>query len=270
MTIDLLVCNYNTQPLLERLLNSLHADYAPDVWKIYIADNDSSDGSQRWLMNNLHRYHIEEVVYNENIGYAAAINHLSYISNSDFLCAVNADTWFTTEHVKQVQASFEVHPEAGIIGPKQMDESNRIRHGGIFWTGTSSLQHRGWGEYDPLDTGYKDTVAAATVSGSIYYVRRETWDEMWLDPNYQALFPEVQGAFLPTPMYFEETFCSMHAQSKGWTILYDGSIETAGHTWHASNPVGSNISYFEISKDIYRKTCQLMSIKNEFDDQLIR
>ena len=145
----------------------------------------------------------------------------------------------------------------------------RIRRGGILWTGTEQLEHRGWGQYDPLDEGFKDVVACATVSGSIYYVRRTAWNEMYLDDTFQFLFPSVQGAFLPTPLYFEETFCSMHAQAKNWTVLYDGTVKTAGHSWHASNPVGSNVHYFEISKDIYRQTCQMMGIRNEFNDHLV-
>lgn len=269
MSVDLLICNYNTQPLLKRLLDTLHSDYEAGVWNIYIADNNSSDGSQKWLMDNRYDYHIEEIEFNENVGYAEAINDLSYKCDSEFLCAVNADTWFTTRHVKQIETAFLSNPKAGVIGPKQMDESSRIRHGGIMWTGNSSLEHRGWGQYDPLDVAYKDTMACATVSGSIYYVRRQAWDEMRFDPQFEELFPSAKGAFLPTPMYFEETFCSMHAQAKGWHVIYDGTVETAGHTWHASNPVGSNVHYFDISKDIYRQVCRKMKIRNEFDDHLL-
>lgn len=270
MTIDLLVVNYNTRSLLENLLETLHSDYEENVWKLYIADNDSPDDSAEWLEANKSKYDIENIFHFDNIGYAAAINKMSLYSKSNFLAAINADTWFSTNHVKQVEQSFLSNPTAGVIGVKQLDKEYRIRHGGIFFTDKfGHMVHRGWSEYDPLDTKLKDKVICGTVSGSIYYMRKEAWNAVLNHPVYKELFPDVEGAFLPTPMYFEETFFSMAVQSLGWDVLYDGTIETAGHQWHASAPVGANTGYFDVSRNIYRFACQKMGIRNEFNDHLI-
>lgn len=270
MTIDLLVVNYNTRTMLEDLLNTLHSDYQENVWKLYIADNNSPDDSAEWLRANRDNYDIEEVFFFDNIGYAAAINKMSTYSKSEFLAAVNADTWFTTNHVKQVEQSFLETPSAGVIGVKQLDKNSRIRHGGIFFTDRMGhMTHRGWADYDPLDMKVKDKVICGTVSGSIYYMRRKAWDDVLNHPVYMELFPDAEGAFLPTPMYFEETFFSMAVQSLGWDVVYDGTVETAGHHWHASAPVGANTGYFDVSRNIYRYACQKMGIRNEFNDHLV-
>ncbi len=264
MTVDLLVVNYNTKDLLKRLLDTLHSDYESGVWKLYIADNASPDDSVEWLNENKDSYQINHISQNENIGYSAAINNLAAISSSQYLCAVNADTWFTTNHVKQVAESFRRHRPAAVIGVKQMDESSRIRHGGIFWDGRSNPVHRGWGQYDPLDQMHKDVIPCWTVSGSIYYVRRTAWDHMANYIPYREQFPNNTGAFLPTPHFFEETFCSQLAHHLGYQVLYDGSVETAGHTWHASSDVGeASNNYFHISREIYIRACNKLGIKHE-------
>lgn len=264
MTIDLLIVNYNTKDLLKRLLDTLHSDYEEGVWKIYLADNDSKDGSKEWIAENAAKYSIEFISFNQNIGYSAAINHLASKSNSEFLCAVNADTWFTTSHVRQVEQSFKELPNAAVIGVKQVDERRLIRHGGIFWDGVNNPEHRGWGLHDANDTFFKDRVQCWTVSGSIYYVRRSMWDAMTEYEPYRELFPRALGPFLPTPHFFEETFCSQLAHHMGYEVWYDGTVETAGHSWHASSDVGeASRNYFEISRNLYKATCERLGIPHE-------
>jgi len=261
--------NYNTKKLLERLLDTLHSDYEPGVWNIYISDNASTDGTREWLTENFHKYNLKYFGFNENIGYSAAINNLVALSkagsNSEFLCAVNADTWFTTSHVKQVIESFHKTPNAAVIGVKQMDENKLIRHGGIFWDGVKNPIHRGWSMKDPFDASYKDRVPCWTVSGSIYYMRRNVWDEVAEYEPFKTLYPNLRGAWLPTPMYFEETFYSQLVQHLGYEVWYDGTVDTAGHTWNAST--GSHNeklqNLFQTSRQMYIQTCEALGIPHE-------
>jgi GT2 family glycosyltransferase len=171
--VDLLVVNYNTKDLLKRLVDTLHDsidDHDNLPWKLYISDNGSTDGSiemlREWCTFPV-RYNIAAVVQNENVGYAKAINHLASISNSEFLCAVNADTWFTTNHVREVIDTFNENLRIGVVGVKQMDEEKKIRHGGIFWDGETNPIHRSWAMPDPNDYLCKDIKQCWTVSGSI-------------------------------------------------------------------------------------------------------
>lgn len=261
--------NYNTRWMLERLLNTLKSDFEPDVWNIYLADNDSPDDSAEWIQKNIHSYpNVKAVCYNSNIGYSAAINELALLSNSEFLCAVNADTWFTTNHVKQVIKSFESHPNAAVIGVKQMNEQGAIKHGGIFWDGVTNPIHRGWNQSDPEDKLFKSAEKCWTVSGSIYYMRRSVWNEVANFKPFTDLFPDLQPgeAWLPTPMYFEETFFSQMVQHLGYEVWYDGTIETAGHTWNASTGESHNeVSHrlFQRSRNMYIYACEKLGIEHE-------
>ncbi len=267
MSVDLLIVNYNTKNLLRRVLDTLHLDFEDGVWEIYLQDNGSTDGSVEWIEKHLVDYNVTSVTLAENVGYAAAINSMAKQSSNEILAAINADTWFTTKHVKQMLQTFEDYPEQAICGPKQMDEQDRIRHGGIVWNGpgTGPPKHRGWAEVDKQDKLYKDRIKCWTVSGSLYYVRREVWETMTQNQNYQTAVHGAEGAFLPTPHFFEETFCSVHAQHLGYEVWYDGTIETAGHSWHASEAVGEpSRKFWDISRNMYIRTCEMIGIENEF------
>jgi hypothetical protein len=114
---------------------------------------------------------------------------------------------------------------------------------------------------------YRDQINCVTVSGSAYFVRRDVWDDMTNNKQYRELYPDAIGAFLPTPHYYEETWCSYFARHLGYNVVYDGSI-SIGHSWHASSPKpGEGISnadkYFPISREIFRKACDHIGIERD-------
>ncbi len=265
--VDLLVVNWNTLDYLINLLDNLHADDDGETWDLYIADNLSptSDKTWEWYISKGENYRIKHFWQSGiNQGYSRAINHLSTKGKSPLLCALNADVWFSTNHVKEMVQSFEDNPNQAICGPKQLDAQGKIKHGGIFWDGVNNPKHRGWDQSDPGDELYKTRDRCWTVSGSIYYVRRQVWDELRNHPGYQELVPNAQGAFLPTPHYFEETFCSVWAQKLGYEVWYDGEVETARHAWHASEPVGeSSKKYWATSRAMYKEACEKLGITHE-------
>jgi glycosyltransferase involved in cell wall biosynthesis len=266
--IDLCVVNYNTKDLLIRLLDSLHEDVNPynKVWSLYIADNGSKDGTVEWLKENDNRYLVDTVFINQNIGYSAACNQLAGYSNSDIIALLNSDVWFSTEDMVNIDNIFKENPDIHILGPKQRDENSFITHAGIIGSNTQP-RHRGWREYDPADVLYKDRVECVTVSGSAYFIRRDVWNALWNNESYRKIYPDATGAFLPTPHYYEETWCSYFARHLGYNVVYDGSV-SIGHSWHASSPkpgqgYSEADSKFPISREIFRSACDQIGIERD-------
>lgn len=260
--IDLCVVNYNTRPLLQRLLNTVHSDYVDNVWNLHLADNGSSDDSVQWMDKMSSSYSLKSYVKNDNIGYSAACNQLATMGNGDIVGLLNADVWFTTQDMQKIQEIFDADAGVDIFGPKQRDENGLITHAGIVGTNTAPKM-RGWREKDPTDELYKDRVDCVTVSGSAYFVRRTTWDAMTNNPLYRQIVPDAIGAFLPTPHYYEETWCSYFARHLGYNIVYDGSV-SIGHSWHKSSPVGGEADRkFSISQKLFRDACDHMGIERD-------
>jgi glycosyltransferase involved in cell wall biosynthesis len=262
--IDLCIVNYNTRPLLNRFLDCLHNDAHknPKVWNLYIADNDSQDDSVEWLKYNYQRYKIKEFYHNRNIGYSAACNQLAAKGSADIICLLNADVWMSTSSLVEIQNIFDENPDIHILGPKQRNESGHITHAGIVGTNTAP-KHRGWHELDLQDSLHRDRVNCVTVSGSAYFIRREVWNALTSHPKYQEMYPGAIGAFLPTPHYYEETWCSYFARHLGYNVVYDGSV-SIGHSWHKSSVVGGEAdSKFRESQAIFRKACDYMGIERD-------
>lgn len=270
--IDLCVVNYNTRPLLQRFLDTLHSDLDDPngalvkSWNLYITDNGSSDDFIPWMRQSEERYRIDRTYLRENIGYSAAVNMMASKSTGDIVGVLNGDVWMTTSDCVKIQDIFDENPDIHILGPKQRDENGFITHAGIIGTNIAP-KHRGWREHDPQDILYKDRINCVTVSGSAYFVRRDVWDALTNNEKYREIYPNAIGAFLPTPHYYEETWCSYFARHLGYNVVYDGSV-SIGHSWHASTPKpGQGIShadrYFPVSRDIFRKACDHIGIERD-------
>lgn len=266
--IDLCVVNYNTRPLLERFLNRLHQHVTPEnkFWNLYIADNDSKDDTVDWFRSNDEKYQIDRIFFNQNIGYSAACNQLASKGSNSIIGLLNADVWMTNEDVTKVCKIFNQEKDIHILGPKQRDEYGLIRHAGIVGSNTKP-KHRGWMEPDPADSLYKDRINCVTVSGSAYFIRRSVWNALTNNEKYREIYPDAKGAFLPTPHYYEETWCSYFARHLGYNVVYDGSI-SIGHSWHASSPKpGEGYSHadaqFKLSQSIFRKACDYIGIERD-------
>lgn len=250
--IDLCVVNYNTKDKLKRLLDTLveHDNY---IWNLFIEDNGSTDGSVEWLQENIKRYRTAHMSLNENIGYSAACNQAAARGAGEVVGLLNADVWLTSFDVAEIARRFD-DLAVSILGPKQRDESGRITHAGIFGT-NEKPRHRDFRKSDPKDELHRSMEPCLTVSGSAYFVRRSVWNELTNCPTYRASHPYAVGAFLPTPHYYEETWCSYHAGAHNHQVFYDGTI-SIGHSWHASSPVGGPADrLFHTSQRIFRAAC---------------
>lgn len=254
--IDLCVVSFQNRDQLARLVMGLSIsfrEYPFSDWSLRIADNGSTDGTKELLEELPRGEMIDEVLFNENIGYARACNQLADRGTGDVIGLLNADAWLGTQELHMIEEQFCQHGTMGVLGPKQRDESQNITHAGIFGT-NEQPRHRGWHEYDEFDEKYRDRVPAVTVSGSAYFVRRSVWDALTCCPLYRDLYPHAEGAFLPTAHFYEETWCSYHAHAHGYDVVYDGRI-SIGHSWHASSPVGSQNNKFRESQVLFRQMC---------------
>lgn len=274
--IDLCVVSYNTKDKLKRLIDTLESDYVSDAFNLYIIDNNSTDGSQEYLTEVVKPlgWAGEIILSPCNYGYAYACNLLASKGKSNVVGLLNADVWLRTKDVKTIEdRMYEL--DADIYGPKQRDEKGNITHAGIFGTNTKP-QHRGWKAKDPGDDLFRDTLDAVTVSGSAYFVKKAVWENLTYDPQYiellgymvgsgkvpsWAILPD--GAFLPTPHYYEETWCSYFARHRGYSVVYDGHV-SIGHSWHASSDIGGEPdSKFKVSQSIFRDACDLVGIERD-------
>lgn len=277
--VDLCIVSYNALEKTERLLHSIYELNDNSLFDVYVADNGSSDGSAEALVHLAKDYGFT-YFQNPNVGYSAACNQLAYAGTNNIIGLLNCDVWFDANNIRQIIDSFLLHPDAGVIGPKQRDENGNITHAGIVGSNIAP-RHRGWQQPDKLDTEYKDFIECVTVSGSAYFVRRSIWEEASSNREYMRLYDKFAdhsssrlrvspkywldnpGAFLSTPHYYEETFASYFIRHLGYKICYDGTI-SMGHSWHGSHEKNSKMDkMFTVSQAMFREACDHFEITHD-------
>lgn len=285
--LDAVVVNYRTPDDLEGFLASWEA-FAPDWCNLTIVNVDPRI-SDRELAKSCVQKHVEQVgrdggevlmngvalprlegasisywrymEHNSNVGYSYACNMAAAESTADVLAFFNADTRLLSGTIEPLYFNLMTHDDWGVIGPRQVDDNGLLTHAGILGTNENPLM-RGWMKKD--SSAFCDVRDdAVSVMGSAYFVKRECWEELRSCPLYRAVHPEAAGAFLPTPHYYEETFCSYHATAHNWKVVYYG-LSKMIHRWHKASPVGGHAdAQFKISQKIFREACDAHGIPRD-------
>lgn len=263
MALDLVVVNYRTPQDLKEFFQSFFRNPPSQPWRGWVVNNDPN--SEDLEVANKSSW--QQVVHDNNIGYAKAINHAVSLGNGDVVGVFNADTEFTEGAIDDCVKALTSHQDWGALGPRQINQDGRITAGGIFGTNTHP-KHRGWHSRDSEEFG--DVRESVTVSGSALFFKRKVWNELFHCQNYQEAWREVgskyaDGAFLETPLFYEETHFCYHLRNHGYKAIYYGPV-TMVHKWHRSvkkNGQTEATRKFKESKELFGKTCDLMGIAHD-------
>lgn len=264
--IDAVVVNYRTPEDLTGFVESLVTS-APQVEIDLVVANvaprpdDLAAGEKAALLDapGLSGRHLR---FEENVGYARACNRGLVGGQREVVALFNADTRVTAGALEACASALLDNPTWGALGPRQVDQFNRFTASGIFGTNEAPKQ-RAWHRQDEGQcTDVRDD--AVTVAGSAYFMRREVWEELTLCPDFRAVAPDAEGAFLPTKLFYEETYCSYHASAHGYRNVYLGTAKMI-HTWHGS--IDSNgapaTSLFDEARAYFRDACDAHDIAHD-------
>lgn len=259
--IDVVVVNYRTPGDLKEFCDS-YQEYKMKDSRLFICNVDPLFEDEH-VANDAFMSPGPVTVENtsQNIGYARATNLMASYGTGDTIAIFNADTVLTRDLLHTCTAALHCESDYGIVGPRQYDERGRITSAGIFGT-LVSPKHRGWMEHD---TGqYNDwSDQCVTVSGSAYFIKRHVWQELTDCPLYQRVAPDALGAFLPTEHYYEETWCSYHAQFHGYKVVYFGAVGMM-HKWHRASTLGGVAErHMPKSQEYFRHACDEHGIPHD-------
>lgn len=259
--IDVIVVNYKTPKDIKDFGNSFiksHHDknFPHTLWLCNVQpDIQDKDAAHRILERADEGY---DMTFEENVGYSGAVNSAACHGKREVIGIFNADVVLSPRTLYDCGKALMERDDWGVLGPKQTDNKKLLTHAGIFGT-LRAPKMRGWKE---LDRGQYDDIRddCVSVSGSAYFIKRVVWDELLVCPLYQKAVIKLtskhaEGSFLPTKHYFEETFCSYHAITHGWKVVFMGT-QSAIHKWHQASPVGGFADkLFTESRGIFRRAC---------------
>lgn len=214
-SLAIIVVNWNAGQQLQACITSLGQAIFPDdvAPEIIVVDNDSSDGSQDFLVNHESTGMPTRLLSTgSNLGFGNACNFgfRDYVERHDvpdFVLFLNPDTEvFPDTFVKLFECSDLEEKSFGIYGVQLLDDegitqsSSRFPTAFNFWMKLSGLRimFPGWPAAHHHMT-YFDHRADRTVDqvmGAFYLVRGPLFNELQgFDPAYFVYFEEVDFAY---------------------------------------------------------------------------
>lgn len=266
MAVDVVVINYKTPDLVTDFIDS----YFETSWHgctLTVVEVQANPTAP------MHRGTYPEAKVDlqinlpNNLGYGSACNTGARVGSNDVILLANADTRLTNGRfhpsgdLRRCYEALLSRDDWGVLGPRQINEHGQITAGGIFGHDRAPSQ-RGWNETDQGQ--YSDVRDdALTVSGALYFIKRSVWEELTSCELFQQYQSGSVGAFLETPHYFDETFCSYHARAHGHKCVYYGPTQMV-HLWHKSSEHGGWADQqFARSQQMHREACALHEITCE-------
>jgi N-acetylglucosaminyl-diphospho-decaprenol L-rhamnosyltransferase len=248
--ITVVVVNYNTKHLLDRMFSALRAAQGNLELQTIVIDNASSDGSAAKLRESF--TDAELIANKDNVGFGRANNQALPRIRGRYVLLLNTDAFVAPETLHQTMIYMDTHARCGVLGVKLVGEDGTLqpscRYFPTPWN--TFLRSTGLAPYFPrtrlVDDPRWDPQALCTcdwVPGCYYLIRREVIDQLGLfDPRY----------FL----YYEEVDHCQKVRAAGWDVIYypyTQVVHIGGESAKSQGPLtggGRQISALQIESEL--------------------
>lgn len=212
--VSVLVVNYNTRHLIDRMMTSLTAAAGNLRLQMIVVDNNSKDGSVALLAAH---YPDVEVIRSEiNLGFGRANNLALTKAQGRYILLLNTDAFVGPDALAQTVSFMDQHPKCGVLGTKLVGEDGSLQpccryfptpwNSFVLRLGLQRLFPR-TRMIDDMDWDHASTRACDWVPGCYYLVRREVIEQVGLfDPRF----------FL----YSEEVDHCRRVRRAGWDVIF--------------------------------------------------
>jgi GT2 family glycosyltransferase len=113
-SISVFIVNFNTCSLLEQCLQSLFDTKGDLSIEVFVADNNSTDGSPEMVRARFPE--VSLITYSQNVGYTRAINSVLRLGEGKYYLLLHPDLEILPNTLEPFVKFFESHPQAGILG----------------------------------------------------------------------------------------------------------------------------------------------------------
>ncbi len=212
--VTVVVVNYNTANLLERMLADLEASRGVLKLQIIVVDNASRDNSVQILRSLVPA--IELIENPTNIGFGRANNQALALARGRYVLLLNTDAFVSSDTLVKTVGFMDAHSSYGVLGVKLVGPDGSLqpscRNFPTPWN--AFLVSTGLARFfpgarlvDEMSWDHESLRECDWVPGCYYLVRSEVIRKVGLfDPRY----------FL----YFEEIDHCRAVRRAGWSVVY--------------------------------------------------
>ncbi len=214
MGVDLTISiiNTNNRDLLRNCLRSIFENTRRISLEVYVVDNACTDGSAEMVEAEFPQVRL---IRNETrLGFCANHNQVLGVGTGRYLMILNEDILVLPEAFDYLVEFMDIHPEAGIAGPKLLNANGSFQAADADFPTLGSeflvqvgLSRIRYGPYFPSHECDDEVHAADWVGGACLVIRRETMEQVGLlDEDFFV--------------YSEETDWCYRAKKAGWQVYY--------------------------------------------------
>jgi N-acetylglucosaminyl-diphospho-decaprenol L-rhamnosyltransferase len=248
--VSIVVVNYNTGYLLDRMFAALDAATTSVNIQVVVVDNASTDNSLELLRN---QYPFVEVIENTtNVGFGRANNQAMSRVRGRYVLLLNTDAFVSADTLKKTLAFMDNNASCGILGVKLIGTDGTLQPSCRYFPTPWNvfLERSGLSRFfpnhrliDDMTWDHASVRECDWVPGCYYLARSDVIRQVGLfDPRF----------FL----YYEEVDHCRAVRAAGWQVIYypftevvhigGESAKTAG----AITSMGRQISNLQIESEL--------------------
>jgi N-acetylglucosaminyl-diphospho-decaprenol L-rhamnosyltransferase len=212
--VSVIVVNYNTAHLLDRLMSTLENGRGALTLQVIVVDNASRDGSADLLRR---RYPNVELIENAmNVGFGRANNQALERARGRHVLLLNTDAFVAADTLPKTVEFMEAHPECGVLGARLVGEDGSLQPSCRYFPTP-------WNVF-LATTGLKRFVPGARLVDDMSWDHGSVRECDWVPGCYYLLRSDVVariGLFDPRYfLYYEEVDHCQAVRKAGWTVTY--------------------------------------------------
>ena len=196
--VAVIILNWNGAKLLQQFLPSVIANTDPNLARIIVADNGSTDDSIKVL--NEQFQDVEVFIFDKNYGFAGGYNKAIEMVDNKYVVLLNSDVETPERWLNPLYDFMETHPHVGAVQPKILSykDKTKFEHAGaagglIDINGFPYCRGR---VFNSVETDYGQYDAAPSsifwATGAAMFVRRDAYIKAGgLDNEFFAHMEEI-------------------------------------------------------------------------------
>jgi GT2 family glycosyltransferase len=173
--VSVVIPVYNLWPLLQNCLKSIAGASNSVPFEVIVADDCSTDETSELLRLNPWVRHVR---MEANGRFIRNCNNAAKYARGQYIYFLNNDTVVLDHWLDQILTTFQLRPEAGIVGSQVLFHNSEIQEsGGIIWPDGEAWN---FGRNFEKERVYQVNYAREVdyVSGCALAVRRDLWEEV--------------------------------------------------------------------------------------------
>lgn len=180
--VAVIILNWNGEKWLRRFLPAVIANTDPELGRVIVADNGSTDGSLALLRSPEFAGRVDVIAFDRNYGFAGGYNRAIGQTRYRYTVLLNSDVEPAPGWLEPLYSFMESHHDAGACQPKILSEADRTlfeyagasggyldRHGYPYCRGrVFAVSEHDHGQYDDTVEVFWASGAALMVDTGLY------------------------------------------------------------------------------------------------------